>query len=80
MTQNPYVRAVKTSDFVVTVVSRVPGAIGNLVAIGTAPTHLTRSGANLTSGSGSLDTFFSELETRGQVNSDLITTLKRAHA
>jgi hypothetical protein len=80
MTKNDYVRAVKTSAFVVTLVARTPGILGNLVTIGTAPTHLTRSGANLASGSGYLDTFFAELEARGQVNSDLIATLARAHA
>lgn len=79
MTQNDYVRATSNA-LVLTVIARDPGIVGNLNTIGTAPTHWTRSGANLTSGSGHLDTFFAELEARGQVNSDLIATLARAHA
>lgn len=68
MTQNPYVIATAVTATVLTLKSRVPGAIGNLILIGTAPTHLTRSGAAFTGGTGSMDTAISQIRDTEQLN------------
>lgn len=75
MTKNAYAYAPTVTATVLTLKSRTPGAIGNLIAIGTAPTNLTRSGALFTGGSGSIDTALDEIIDTEQLNASALSAL-----
>lgn len=74
---NPHVRARATTATTLVVESKVPGAIGNLIA--TTETLVAGGSqwgaATLASGSGSIATAISEIRARGQLNSDVLQAL-----
>jgi hypothetical protein len=76
MTRNPLVKSLGVTGSGATAVlhlaARDPGAAGNLIALGTAPTHWTRApGALMTTGAGSIDTALNDILTGCQVNAQL---------
>jgi hypothetical protein len=82
MTVNPHVTAVADGESpnVCTVTAKVPGLIGNLIALAEATTGATLSGAVLTSGAGSISTAISEIRAQCQVNSEVLEALDRIDA
>lgn len=80
-TLHPLVSAAVTEneeddDDVITLTAKVPGVLGNLIAV-TTDTDLTLSAAVLENGAGSVITAIQEVITSAQVNSEVLQALQQ---
>jgi hypothetical protein len=75
MTENAHVKATTLTATTLKVVSRVPGAIGNLIATTETQTNASWGGAVLASGSGTVAVTFSEILAAGQLAADVYNAI-----
>lgn len=73
---NPLAKGTTLTATTLKIVSKVPGAIGNLIATTEASTHLSFGGTVLSGGTGYLYTAIGELLASEQLNAALIQILK----
>ena len=79
MTVNPLVFAeyIDRDDGIIGLYSKVPGAIGNLIAVANGTASLTVDNATLENGDGDVGAFFDDLFARNQINSELVQALSQ---
>jgi hypothetical protein len=79
MTINPLVHAayIDRDDGTVRLYSKVPGAIGNLIAVANGTATATVDNATMEDGVGSVDAFFTGLFALNQINSELVSELRQ---
>ncbi len=79
-TVNPHVKATTKTATTLKVVSKVPGAIGNLIATTETQTNASWGAATLASGAGSIATAIAETLVGAQLNAEVESILRRLDA